>query len=155
MMYALILGIHSLLRWVVLVSGLWVFARGVMGARSRKPWTPGDDRAGRVFVSTLDLQLLLGLVLYVWLSPLTSVAMQDFGGAMGNPVLRFWAVEHITGMMVALVLAHIGRVRVRKATDTVKRHKLAAVFAGLALLAILATIPWPGTAAARPFLRGF
>jgi hypothetical protein len=108
-----------------------------------------------VFVSTLDLQLLLGLALYVWLSPLTSVAMQDFGSAMGNPVLRFWAVEHLTGMMVAIVLAHIGRVRVRKATDSVRRHKLAAVFAGLALLAILATIPWPGTAAARPLLRGF
>ena len=154
-MYALILVIHSLLRWVVLVSGLLVFVRGLMGVRSRGPWTPGDDRAGRVFVSTLDLQLLLGLALYVWLSPLTSVAMQDFGSATGNPVLRFWAVEHLTGMMVAIVLAHIGRVRVRKATDSVRRHKLAAVFAGLALLAILATIPWPGTAAARPLLRGF
>jgi len=154
-MYVLILGIHSLLRWVVLVSGLLVFARGLMGAQSRRPWTPGDDRAGRVFVSTLDLQFLLGLALYVWLSPTTSVAMQDFGGAMGNPILRFWAVEHVTGMLVALVLAHIGRVRIRKATESAKRHKLAAVFAGLALLAILATIPWPGMAAARPLLRGF
>ena len=155
MMYALILGIHSLLRWVVLVSGLMVFARGLMGARSGRPWTPGDDRVGRVFVSTLDLQLLLGLALYLWLSPTTSVAMQDFGGAMGNPILRFWAVEHITGMTVGLVLAHIGRVRIRRATESVRRHKLAAVFSGLALLAILATIPWPGTAAARPLLRGF
>jgi len=108
-----------------------------------------------VFVSTLDLQFLLGLALYVWLSPTTSVAMQDFGGAMGNPVLRFWAVEHVTGMMVGLVLAHIGRVRIRKVSDSARRHKLAAVFSGLALLAILLTIPWPGTAAARPLLPGF
>jgi hypothetical protein len=153
-MYPLMLVVHSLLRWVVLAAGLVAFGRALAGMRARRPWTAGDDRAGQVFVGTLDLQLLIGLVLYFGLSPITRAAMQDFGAAMGNSMLRFWAVEHILGMVIAVALAHVGRVRVRKTTDPVRRHKLAAIFFGLALIAILATIPWPGMPAGRPLFRG-
>jgi hypothetical protein len=154
-MYPLMLVVHSLLRWVVLAAGLVAFGRALAGMRARRPWTAGDDRAGQVFVGTLDLQLLIGLVLYFGLSPITRAAMQDFGAAMGNSMLRFWAVEHILGMVIAVALAHVGRMRVRKTTDPVRRHKLAAIFFGLALIAILATIPWPGMPAGRPLFRGF
>jgi hypothetical protein len=154
-MYPLMLVVHSLLRWAVLAAGLVAFGRAVAGMRERRAWTAGDDRAGQLFVGTLDLQLLIGLVLYFGLSPITRAAFQDFGAAMGNSMLRFWAVEHIFGMVIAVALAHVGRVRVRKMTDPVRRHKLAAIFFGLALVAIVATIPWPGTPAARPLFRGF
>jgi hypothetical protein len=79
--------------------------------------------------------------------------MQDFGGAMANSALRFWAVEHIFGMFVAMVLTHVGRARVRRVSNDVKKHKVAAIFFTLALLTILASIPWPGTVAGRPLLR--
>lgn len=154
-MYPLMLVVHSLLRWVVLAAGLVAFGRALAAMRGRRAWTAGDDRASQVFVGTLDLQLLIGLVLYFGLSPITRTAMQDFGAAMGNSMLRFWAVEHILGMVIAVALAHVGRVRVRKTTDPVRRHKLAAIFFGLALIAILATIPWPGMPAGRPLFRGF
>ncbi|HEY5618131.1 MAG TPA: hypothetical protein VIK60_09300 [Vicinamibacterales bacterium] len=154
-MYPLILALHSLLRWLVLAAGLVAFARAISGMRARRDWTRGDNRAGQLFVATLDAQFLIGLLLYVMLSPITSIAFQDFGAAMGNSTLRFWAVEHVFGMVVAVALAHIGRVRVRKTADAMRRHKLAAIFFGLALAAILATIPWPGTPAARPLLPGF
>jgi hypothetical protein len=153
-MYPLMLVVHSLLRWVVLAAGLVAFGRALAGMRGRRAWTAGDDRAGQLFAGTLDLQLLIGLVLYFALSPITGAALQDFGAAMGNSMLRFWAVEHFFGMVIAVALAHVGRVRVRKTTDPVRRHKLAAIFFGLALLAIVATIPWPGTPAARPLFRG-
>ena len=154
-MYMLVLALHSLLRWVVLAAGLLAFLRALMGLRARRDWTPADGRAGQLFVGMLDLQLLLGLALYLMLSPMTRIAFQDFGAAMGNSVLRFWAVEHIFGMAVAVALAHVGRVRVRRAADSARRHRLAAIFFGLALAAVLATIPWPGTPAARPLIRGF
>ena len=154
-MYPLILAVHSLLRWVVLGAGLVAFGRALAGMRARRPWTAGDERAGQLFVGTLDLQFLIGLVLYVGLSPITRVAFEDFGAAMGNSMLRFWAVEHIFGMVIAVALAHVGRVRVRKTTDAVRRQRLTAIFFGLALVAIVATIPWPGTAAGRPLFRGF
>jgi hypothetical protein len=71
---------------------------------------------------------------------------------MKNSGLRFWAVEHVFGMLIGVALAHIGRVRARK-TDSLRRHKVAAIFFGLALAVILASIPWPGTPNGRPLLR--
>jgi hypothetical protein len=154
-MYPAVLALHSLLRWAVLIVGVIACVRAISGSRSRRPWGPADERAGRWFVSTLDLQFLLGVLLYAFLSPMTSVAFADVGAAMRDGVLRFWAVEHLIGMVVALALAHIGRVRVRRAADDRARHRTAAIFFSLALIAIVMTIPWPGTTAGRPLLPGF
>lgn len=151
-MYPFVLGIHSLLRWAVLAAGIAAFGRALAAARGGREWTPADARAGLWFTIAVDVQLLVGLALYFGLSPLTQLAFADFGAAMGNAALRFWAVEHLFGMTVALALVHIGRIRIRKAAPA-RRHKLAAIFFGLALLAILLTIPWPGMPAGRPLFR--
>jgi hypothetical protein len=72
---------------------------------------------------------------------------------MGSSGLRFFAVEHVFGIIVALVLAHRGRARVKAVADPVAKHRIAAIFFVLALLAILASIPWPGMPTGRPLLR--
>jgi hypothetical protein len=55
-------------------------------------------------------------------------------------------------MVIGLALVHIGRVRARK-TDSLRRHRVAAIFFGLALLLIFASTPWPGSVHGRPLLR--
>jgi hypothetical protein len=139
---------------MVIVAGLVAFARAVSGASGTKSWTPSDDRAGFWFTLSLDLQVLIGLALYLFLSPnpYGTQLMGDFGGAMKDPQLRFWAVEHGFGMLIGVALAHVGRVRARKA-DSLRRHKVAAIFFGLALLAVAISIPWPGTPNGRPWVR--
>jgi hypothetical protein len=143
-MYSAALFTHSWLRWVVVLAGLYAFVRCALGASRRSPWTPADDRAGFWFVTALDLQTTVGLILYFLLSPLTATALHGFGAAMKDPILRFWAVEHAFGMLIGVTLAHIGRARARK-TDSLRRHRVAAIFFGLALFVILASIPWPGS----------
>lgn len=150
-MYSGTLIVHSWLRWAVLIAGLLVVARAVAGAAGRKSWTPADDRATLWFTIALDLQLLVGLLLYFALSPFTAEALRDFGGAMRTG-LRYWAVEHPFGMLIGVALAHVGRARLRK-VDMWRRHRVAAIFFGLALLVILASIPWPGMSNGRPWLR--
>ena len=77
----------------------------------------------------------------------------NFSGAMKDPALRFWAVEHITMMMAAVVLVHVGRVLARKAvTPAAKRVRLLLCFGLATLLMILAT-PWPGMTSGRPLFR--
>ncbi len=152
MLYAIVLTIHSWLRWIVLLAGIVAFVRSAVGASRRATWTPADDRAGFWFTTVLDGQVLLGLVLYIFLSPFTHAAFRDFGGAMSNAGLRFWAVEHVFGVIVGVALAHVGRARARK-TDSLRRHRVVAIFFGLALVAIVAAIPWPGMPAGRPLLR--
>ena len=154
-MYLLVLALHSLLRWVVLATGAIAVVRAVGGMRGRRAWAPADVRAGLWFALALDIQFLVGLLLYVALSPITRAAFRDFGAAMGSTVLRFWTVEHIFGMLIGLALVHVGRARARKTADPVRRHKVSVLFYGLALIAIVLTIPWPGMPAGRPLLRGF
>lgn len=151
-MYSGVLLVHSWFRWAVVITGVLAALRAIAGASGRRPWTPADDRAGLWFTIALDVQVLIGVCLYFALSPFTAEAMKDFGAAMRNPALRFWAVEHAFGMIVALVLAHVGRIRIRNA-DTSRRHTIAAIFFTIALVAILASIPWPGMPNGRPWVR--
>jgi hypothetical protein len=151
-MYNAVLLMHSWLRWLVLLAGLVAVFRGIGGWSGTRMWTRVDERAGFWFIMSLDVQLLLGLLLYFALSPFTAAALDDFGAAMKNSGLRFWAVEHLFGMLIGLTLAHIGRARVRKAAAS-RKHRVAAIFFGLALLAIVASIPWPGMPNGRELFR--
>ena len=151
-MYSAVLLIHSWLRWVVVLAGLLAVFRGIGGWSGARSWTRVDERASFWFTIALDVQMLLGLLLYFALSPFTSAAFDDFGAAMKDPGLRYWAVEHVFGMLIALTLAHIGRARVGRAAAS-RKHRLAAIFFGLALLVILATIPWPGMPNGRELFR--
>ena len=153
-MYDFVLFAHSWLRWLVLLAGLVAVARAVSGVSTRRPWTPLDDRGGMWFVAALDLQFLIGLLLYVFLSPVTQSAFVDMAAAMAASHIRFFVVEHPFGMIVAIALAHIGRVRVRKASDSESRHKRALIFFGLSLLILLASIPWPFSPGERTLFRG-
>ena len=149
-MYGIVLNIHSWLRWVVIIAMLWTILRAVLPGP--RPWTPADDRSLRLSLIAIDVQFLLGLLLYIVLSPFTRQAMADMGAAMKSPGLRFFAVEHLLGMVIGIALAHVGAARIRKAPEQ-RRHRIAAIFFVLALLAILASIPWPGLPAGRPLFR--
>jgi hypothetical protein len=152
-MHGFVLVLHSWFRWVVLVTAIVVVVRAITGWRSGRPWTLADDRAGLWFSIALDVQVLIGLVLYFALSPITRSALLDFTGAMSNSALRYWAIEHVLGVAIGVVLAHIGKSRVRRIGPDARRHKVAAIFFGLSLLAIVVSIPWPGMPNGRPLLR--
>ena len=96
-MYSTVLLLHSWLRWVVILLGLVATIRAIAGASSRRPWVRMDDRISKLFARTLDLQMLLGLVLYFFLSPITTAALSDFMGSMKVAGMRFWSVEHWFG----------------------------------------------------------
>ena len=153
-MYDLMLLAHSWLRWLVLFAAIAAIARAIGGVNTRRPFTPLDDRAGMWLTAALDFQLLLGLILYIFLSPVTQSAFVDMAAAMREAPIRFFAVEHPVGMIVAIALAHVGRVRVRKAADSESKHKQALIFFGLSLLVLLLSIPWPIGPGARSLFRG-
>jgi hypothetical protein len=141
-MYPFILTIHNIVRWLILIAAVVAIVKAFIGWFGKKEWSKADNLAGAIYVGLVDLNILLGLTLYLFLSPLTQVAFADFGAAMGDSTLRFFAVEHILGMIVALVLAHVGRVLSKRAAEVVKKHRAVAIWFSLSLLAILAMIPW-------------
>ena len=154
-MYTALLTVHSYLRWVVLLLALWSVARALAGTARRGAWTAADDRAARAFGISLDVQTLLGLILYFFLSPFTMSAWSDIGAAMRDATVRFIVIEHQVGMLAAVALVQIGRGRIRKRPDGWQRHRTALIFFGLALVIMLVSIPWPGRPSGRNLFRGF
>jgi hypothetical protein len=151
-MYTTVLALHSWIRWFALIAVVGTTLAAIRG----KVAGPDSlaDRWGMISMMLLDLQLLLGLLLYFVLSPNTAAIMEHFGAAMKDPALRFWAVEHTASMFVAIALAHVGRVLARKAaTPAAKRMRLLICF-GLATLLILVGMPWPGRPGGRALFRG-
>lgn len=152
-MYQALLYTHSYVRWAVVILGVLVAVRALVGWLGKRPWDPSVAKMGLYFTISMDIQLLLGLLLYTGISPLMQRIFADFGGAMRESALRFWAVEHILMMVVAVVLAHIGHATAKKLPEE-KRYQRYAIFVGLAMLAVFLAIPWPiGGADPRPLFR--
>jgi hypothetical protein len=145
-MYTTILVLHSWLRWLALGAGL---AATISATRNH------SDRLGTILLSTLDLQLLLGLALYFFVSPNMAEIRAHFGESMRDPVARFWAVEHITTMFGAVIAAHVGRVLARRTADPNARRMKLFICYGIATVLMILAVPWPGMRAGRPLFRGF
>ncbi len=141
-MYEIILKVHSILRWAVLVFGVLAFIKGIQGARNKTAYTDSDRKMGLFYLISAHTQLLLGLILYFFLSPITAAALQDFGSAMKSPDLRFYAVEHLITNLVAIAIITIAYSKNKRATDSQERHKRAWKLYGLALILIISRIPW-------------
>lgn len=141
-MFESLLTVHSALRWVTLLLLLTAIAQSFAGWMGNKAYTPGNRKISLFTVITVHTQLVLGLVLY-FMSPWTKTGMADMGAAMKDTVLRFWTVEHISMMVVAIVLITIGSVSAKKASADISKHKRTFWYFFIALLLILASIPWP------------
>ncbi|HZT77951.1 MAG TPA: hypothetical protein VFA27_14960 [Vicinamibacterales bacterium] len=146
-MYSTVLLLHSWIRWVAFVGGVGTTLAALMNReRPAEGWS-------LVTMIALDIQLLLGLLLYLVVSPNMKEITAHFGESMQNPQLRFWAVEHVSAMLVAIILAHVGRAIVRKAqTPGAKRGRLLVCF-GLATIMMIVGMPWPGARGGRPLFR--
>jgi hypothetical protein len=150
-MYSTTLMLHSWIRWIALIAIVGATLAAVRGKVEGS--NSLADRWGMFAMLAVDIQMLLGLILYLVVSPNMQEIRAHFGEAMRNPQLRFWAVEHVTAMVVALVLVHVGRVLARKARTTgAKRTRMLVCF-GIATVAMILGTPWPGMPAGRPLFR--
>lgn len=151
--YSIVLALHSWTRWLVLIFGLIALFRAIGGRTGNRPWTGADNGMGAAFIGSMHLQLLLGLILYFGLSPFGMKAMG--AGAMKDPTMRFWGVEHISMMVIAVVCAQMGRSLSKRvaATNPLLAHKQASLWFGVALLIVLLMIPWGIWNPARPLFR--
>jgi len=79
--------------------------------------------------------------------------MASFGESMKNAESRFWSVEHITGMIIAIVIAQVGSIRIKKELVDSNKFNIGIKYYSIALLVILLMIPFGFWNAARPFFR--
>jgi len=152
-MYAILLFLHSWLRWVVLLGAVVALMYTWTGFFSGRAFGDRARAITRTFVALLDVQLLVGLSLYAVYSPLTHAAFANMRFAMKEPNLRFWAVEHGPSMLVVVVLAHIGSARARRAPEDRLRYRRFGTWVLAAFVLMFFATPWPWLDIGRPLLR--
>jgi uncharacterized membrane protein len=126
---------HSGLRYLVLVLLLVVIVRSFAGFLRNKPFGQLDNALSLGLLITTHIQFLLGLILY-FVSP----NVQFTSGTMKDATLRYWAVEHLVGMLIAVVLITIARSTSKRMKESLAKHKRLAIFNSIALIIIIATI---------------
>ncbi len=142
-MYEFLLTFHGWLRYFVIFLAAFVLVKAWQGFIQKKSWDISVEKSSLFFSILLDIQLLIGFLLYFVYSPLTKIAFQNFGAAMKDSMLRYWAVEHLTLMLIAIILVHIGRIKIKKASEDIKKFKAAVIYFTIAVILILVGIPWP------------
>ena len=126
---------HSGLRWVVLA--LMIYA--IFNALRKKDFYAKSDRLLNMFAMvSLHIQLVIGLILYF-----TSAKVSFVEGWIKNQLLRFYGMEHISLMIIAITLVTIGHAKAKRASEPAKKHKTILLFYAIGLILILASIPWP------------
>lgn len=148
-----LLVLHNAMRWVVVILAIYALVRMYMGIFGKRDFTEGDRKSLSWFAISMDIQLVLGLVLYFWKGYLN--VFQNMANAMGQAAVRFFAVEHITLMIVAVILAHLAVIFSKRAQASAGKFKRGAIYGTLAVLALFFAIPWPWMAqyGPRPWIR--
>ncbi|MCA6075500.1 cytochrome B [Fulvivirga sedimenti] len=137
-MYSILTHTHSGLRWIVLITLLIAIGNAIGKTNGNRPFLRSDKRLSLMALVFTHLQLVLGLILY-FISPKVVFSVES----MSNDILRFFLVEHIFIMILAVLLITIGYSRSKRAIDEGKKFRNILVFYLLGLLLILAGIPWP------------
>ena len=123
-MYYTLLLFHSYWRYIALLVLLLAIFNAWNKWINKKEYSATDNKLGLFTTIAIHLQFLSGIILY-FLSPF--VRFSDFGGVMKDSTLRFWTVEHITLMLIAVILITVGKSVVKKAEDEVQKHKKTAI----------------------------
>lgn len=138
-MYVGLLHTHSILRFLVLALLILVIVQAYLGMSGKKPYSRIDNLLSLSLFSVTHTQLLVGLLLY------SQSSFVKFGGdTMKDASLRYWSVEHLTLMLIAIGLITFARISAKKMTDDSAKHKRTLVFNGLALVVIILAILMSG-----------
>jgi len=150
----LLLTLHNLTRWALIIMAVIVLFQALQGWLNKKTYTDKNKKLAAIYSGFFDLQILLGVILFFsqgW----SSALMNGGSEVMSTATVRFFAVEHWMLMLLAVIIMHIGSSKVKKSETDLKKFRLTFIWFGVSLLLVLAAIPWPGMAAARPLLRIF
>lgn len=116
---------HSGWRYIVILVGIAAFVKLLIGLIGNGRWSRLDQQLGAAFPIVLDIQLLLGIVLWI--------VEQRWTGA---DALRSW--EHPVTMILVVAAAHITWTRVKANPVDAAKYRTGVI--GYAIAGILLTI---------------
>ena len=154
-MYAILLPLHSFVRWLVLASLVFTICKAYQGWLLNKPFTYFDNFIRHSTATISHIQLLIGLLLY-YVSPIVSYFFQNFNEAVHNREVRFFGMEHSLMMFIAVSVISAGSSIAKMKVKDAEKFKTMAIWYTIALIIIFFSIPWLfSPLVSRPYLRLF
>jgi L-cystine uptake protein TcyP (sodium:dicarboxylate symporter family) len=138
-MYTGLFHTHSGLRYIVLVLLLIVILKSLAGLTAKKPFQSIDNKLSLWLLISTHIQFVVGLVLY-FVSPFVQFSAET----MKNASTRYWTVEHLVGMLAAVVLITVARISSKRMNDNIAKHKRLFMLNSIALVVIVVTIALSG-----------
>lgn len=152
-LYNLFLVLHSWNRWIILLAGIALIIASIIGLSNKDKFSPAHGFLRLTYLSSLHIQLLIGILLYFVFSPLTQAAFNDIGNAMKTSGLRFWLVEHTLLNVIGIVLAQIGYSKSKKKLSDKAKFKTLLIYTSISLFIILLAVPMGIMGVERPWFR--
>lgn len=131
--------LHSYWAYLVLLVVTLATINSIIGMITKKEFGAKDFRIALFALIVTHIQLLIGIVLYVFANNFGEVEM---GEIMKNATLRLKNIEHPLLTVVAITLLTIGYSKHKNKRTSSVKFKTLAISYTLALIAILAIIPW-------------
>lgn len=129
---------HSGFRWIVLILLLTAIFRAA--TRKNKGIYEKSDKMINLFAMiSVHIQITFGLII-LFFGP-KDIFHQ---GWMQDKVSKFFVMEHLTMMILAMILITIGRRKTENKETPQAKHKSILLWYTITLVLILAAIPWPG-----------
>ncbi len=154
-MYPTLLALHSWFRWLVLASLLFALIRAYLGWLRKKPFTKFDDSVRNFSATIANLQMMIGLFLY-FISPIVNYFYHHFQEAVHDRQVRFFGMEHITMMLIAVTVISVGSTKAKLKSPDPAKFKTMAIWYTIGLLIIFFSIPWAfSPLVSRPYFRMF
>lgn len=138
-MYTVLHDTHYYLRYFIFIALLLVIIMSLLGLVNKRPFGIWDNRFSLILLILTHLQLLVGLCLYF-----TSPFVQFGSETMRDKFTRYWTVEHVFGMLVAIVLITVARTTSKRMTTDQAKYKRLFIFNLIALIVIVGTISMSG-----------
>ncbi len=134
--------IHSYWAYLVLLILIIAVVNAIIGLTSKKEFKAKDLRISLFALITAHIQLILGFVAYYFSVYYDTMKNVGMGEVMKNSELRKPLIEHPLLILIAIALITIGFSKHKKKTDDTSKFKTIAIFYTIALILILAVIPW-------------
>lgn len=141
-MYSAIKILHSYWAYLVLLVLVLAVGNSIVKTLGKKEYDARDFRVSLFTLIVSHMQLLIGIVLYVSADYFSLISEMGMGNIMKNATLRSNIVEHPLTMIIAIALITIGYSKHKKKRVSEGKLKTIAIFYTLALILVLAKIPW-------------
>lgn len=152
-MYQTLTFLHSIFRWLVLLSLIYSLFIAYKGYFSHKKFSKTDDSVRHWTATIAHVQLILGITLYSQ-SPIVKYFWNNFSTAKESIDLLFFGLIHIFLMLFSIVLITIGSALTKRKTTDKEKFKTMIIWYTIALIIIFIAIPWPFSPLAnRPYFR--